>query len=200
MIYCGNKSEMCLNENHFMTDIQQLVSQNHKGGVRRMIKSNMRIDMTPMVDLGFLLISFFVITTELTKPKAMELFMPKDGTPVPLGESNALTVLLDDNKIYYYNGKWEDAVKKKEIYQTYFSGKNNLRGIINTKQQQLDSYPGNKEGRNGLMILIKPSENASYKNVVDILDEMTINEVKKYAVIKISGEERTWLKEQLLLN
>ena len=73
--------------------------------------------------------------------------------------------------MYYYNRKWEDAVKKKEIYQTYYFGKNNLRKIINNKQQQLDSYPDKKEGRNGLMILIKPSDNALYRNVVDILDE-----------------------------
>jgi len=61
-----------------------------------MIKHNKRIDMTPMVDPGFLLISFFVITTELSRPRAMDLFMPKDGRPMLPGESNALTDLLDN--------------------------------------------------------------------------------------------------------
>ena len=84
-------------------------SQRRKAGVQGMIKHNLKIDMTPMVDLGFLLITFFVITTELAKPTAMDLFMPKDGKPMPLGKSNALTVLLDQDKLYYYHGEWNDA-------------------------------------------------------------------------------------------
>lgn len=70
---------------------------------RRSVKHNLKIDMTPMVDLGFLLISFFVITTELSKPTTMDLFMPKDGKPMDLGASDALTILLDnDNTFWYY--------------------------------------------------------------------------------------------------
>jgi biopolymer transport protein ExbD len=86
-----------------------------RSGVRKVLKHNLKVDMTPMVDLGFLLITFFVITTELAKPTAMNLYMPKDGPPSPVGNSSALTILLDDNKIYYYNGDWEVAVQSGGI-------------------------------------------------------------------------------------
>lgn len=166
-----------------------------RGGVQRVIKHSLKIDMTPMVDLGFLLISFFVITAELSKPTAMDLYMPKDGPPMPLGESNALTLLLEkDNTIYYYNGDWKDAVKTGNINKINFSGANSLRNIIKEKQKQLDASSKSKEGGNGLMLLIKPGSGASYKNVVEALDEGTINMVKKYALMKISADEVNWLK------
>lgn len=166
-------------------------------GVMRMVRHNLRVDMTPMVDLGFLLITFFVITTELTKPTVMNLYMPKeDGPPMELGESGALTVLLNGNKIYYYNGKWDDAIRTNTITETNFSGGNDLRRIINEKQRKLDVTAKNREGRNELMLLIKPGSKASYKNVIDMLDEATISMVKKYAIIKLSGDEEAWLKEK----
>lgn len=181
-----------------MADINTAVNDNRKAGVRRMVKHHLKIDMTPMVDLGFLLITFFVITTELSKPTVMDLFMPKDGVPTPLGKSNALTVLLGDNKIYYYSGEWKEAVEAGRIIQTNLSRNSDLRKVIGEKQRLLDIAGKNKEGRNGLMLLIKPGSNASYKNVVDVLDEMAINRVKKYALIKITDEERNWLKGNFL--
>ncbi len=164
-------------------------------GAPGVAKHNPKIDMTPMVDLGFLLISFFVITTELSKPTAMDLFMPKESkVPMELGELNALTVLLDkDNRAWCYHGRWEDAVIQHTIIKTGFSGNNGLRKNIIAKQQWLDNY-NKKEGRNGLMLVIKPGSGASYKNVVDVLDEVSINGVKKYAVVKMSEEEMGWLE------
>jgi len=166
-------------------------------GAPGVAKHNPKIDMTPMVDLGFLLISFFVITTELSKPTAMDLFMPKESkVPMELGELNALTVLLDkDNRAWCYHGRWEDAVIQHTIIKTGFSGNNGLRKIIIAKQQWLDNY-NKKEGRNGLMLVIKPGSGASYKNVVDVLDEVSINGVKKYAVVKMSEEESVWLRSE----
>lgn len=178
-----------------MTDLQpgQLQTR-HKAGVRRMIKRSLKIDMTPMVDLGFLLISFFVITTELSKPTAMNLYMPADGPPTELGMSNALTIIpAGDNTVWYYAGKWEDAKMSGALYQTTYAGKNGLRKIINDKQNQLDNDLKSKEKREGLMLLIKPTAQASYKNLVDVLDEATINMVKKFAVLKLSPEETNWL-------
>lgn len=169
-----------------------------RAGVRRIVKHRQKVDMTPMVDLGFLLITFFVITTELSKPIVMDLYMPKDGPPLDLGESNALSFLLGkNNTVYYYNGNWEDAKRENEIFATTFSAKDGLRKIINEKQQRLDkTINKNKEGREGLMLLIKPDKEASYKNVVDLLDEATINVVKKYAVVKLSEEEVTFIKNK----
>ncbi len=187
---------------HYMKDISTAVNDPSapfrcRAGVRRMIKHHLKIDMTPMVDLGFLLITFFVITTELSKPTAMNLYMPADGLPMDLGKSNALTILLDRNDgIYFYNGDWKEALFSGGITKTNFSGKNSLREVIMKKQHWLDINNKTKEGRNGLMLLIKPGAGASYKNVVDALDEATINVVKKYAVVKISAEEISWLKEK----
>jgi biopolymer transport protein ExbD len=172
------------------------VSSRRRSGVMRMVKHNLRLDMTPMVDLGFLLITFFVITTELTKPTVMDLYMPKDGKPMPLGQSNALTVLLDNDKIYYYNGEWAAAIDAGAVIEITFSGKGSLRKIIGDKLRQLDITAKGKEGRDGLMVLIKPGSNASYNEVINVLDEMTINRVKKYAIVKMTGEETVWLKEK----
>lgn len=168
-----------------------------KRGVIRMKRNNLRIDMTPMVDLGFLLISFFVITTELSKPTAMDLFMPKDGPPMDLGDSNAMTILLDkNNTLFCYYGDWESANTSGHIFPATFSGKNSIRDQIIRKQAQLSSDPKQQEGREGLMLLIKATEEASYENLVDILDEVVINEVKKYAVVKLTPQEINWLRQR----
>ena len=87
-------------------------------------KQTLRIDMTPMVDLGFLLITFFVFTTIMSTPKAADLFMPTEGLvdPTKLPKSLALTILLDENdKIYYYHGDLEEAIKATDIFETNFS-------------------------------------------------------------------------------
>jgi biopolymer transport protein ExbD len=173
-------------------------SSRKRAGVTRMLKHTLKIDMTPMVDLGFLLIAFFVITTELSKPTMMNLNMPADGPPMPLGESSALSFLLGkNNTVYYYNGNWEEAKKNGTILKTTYSGIDGMRKIINEKQHRLDANSAiNKEGRNGLMLLIKPADNASYQNIVDVLDETAINQVKKYAVVKLSKEETIFLKSK----
>ena len=176
--------ERILVEKLTMTELTIVINERRKAGVSRHKKQNLKIDMTPMVDLGFLLISFFVITTELSKPVTLDLNMPKDGPPMPLGEPNALTILLGkDNTIYYYHGNWEDAVKSNKIFQTSFSAKDDLRKVIREKQQQLDRM-NIKEGRNGLMLLIKPGGDAIYSNVIDMLDEALIHNIKKYVVLK----------------
>jgi biopolymer transport protein ExbD len=176
-----------------MEAIKTVISERRRAGVRHPKKSTPKTDMTPMVDLGFLLISFFVITTELSKPATMDLNMPKEGPPMPLGSSDALTVLLGkNNSIYYYHGDWNDALKANEIFQTNFSVKDGLGKVIRQKQKQLDVC-NKKEGKNGLMLLIKPGENAAYSNIIDMLDEALINNIKKYAVLKQQDEEIKYL-------
>lgn len=167
----------------------------HRAGVRRMKKDALRIDMTPMVDLGFLLISFFVITTELTRPGAMPLIMPKD-TDKPmndLGESYALTVLLDGDRSYYYEKNWVQAKQAGNIHEI---SRKELREVIIRKQKRLDDTTVYKEGRKGLMLLIKPGSQASYESLVDVLDEVAINAVDKYALLQISPEESGWLRQR----
>ncbi|MBL7720625.1 MAG: biopolymer transporter ExbD, partial [Chitinophagaceae bacterium] len=103
-----------------MAQLNSTVSNNEthlrkRAGVRKMIKHYLKVDMTPMVDLGFLLISFFVITTELSKPTVMNLAMPAEGEPTDLANSAALTVLTKGNSIYYYQGEWEEAIMKAKV-------------------------------------------------------------------------------------
>src|SRR5688572_15019825 len=89
----------------YMYAIDVAATHRRKAGAKNLKKERPKIDMTPMVDLGFLLISFFVITTELSEPRSATLNMPKDGPLMPLGDSSALTILLAGNdKIYYYHG------------------------------------------------------------------------------------------------
>ncbi len=166
-----------------------------------MIPKSLKIDMTPMVDLGFLLISFFVITTQLSQPKAMDLYVHTEGPPTPVGDSYVLTVLLDtDNTIYYYHGDWEKAFLAGAIIKTNYSGKTGLRTVIEEKQKALDLNTKNKEGRNGLMLLIKPARGSTYKNFVDVLDETVICIVKKYAIVPISADEMTWLEKKAVIS
>jgi len=163
-------------------------------GFYRTKKLKIRIDMTPMVDLGFLLIAFFVMTTQMNQPSVVNLNMPKEGPESKLADSDALTVLLGaDNKLYYYHGDWKKASGAGQIVETNFSEMQGLGKIIREKQQLLDGV-NKKEKRDGLMLLIKPGAEASYQNVIDALDEALINAVKKYAILKMEPEESEWMK------
>lgn len=162
-------------------------------GVSRMKRHSVKTDMTPMVDLGFLLITFFVMTIKMSEPVVDRLNMPKDGPPMPVKMSNALTVLLDkENTIYYYHGDLETALAKNEIKKTSFDARNGIGKVIREKQQTLDHLrrsDSTLEGRKGLMLLIKASSQASYSNIIDLLDETTINNVGKYALLKLDKKE-----------
>ena len=161
-------------------------------------KQILRIDMTPMVDLGFLLITFFVFTTTMSTPKAADLFMPKEApdTPTELPKSLALTVLLDENdKLYYYNGDLEEAIKANEIFETDFSTYEGISKVIRQKQKDIDASGKFPDGHRGLMMIIKPTSSSVYKNVIDALDEVTINDVRKYAIVEPANEELEYLKK-----
>lgn len=153
----------------------------------------LRIDMTPMVDLGFLLISFFVITTELSKPGGMTLIMPKDSTssPTELGESYAATILLDGEKMYYYDGSWDQAVSRGNIQSV---NTKEFRERLIRKKIVLNDTTRYKEGSKGLMLLIKASPATSYRKLVNIMDEAAINDIKKQALVRISPVELSWLQ------
>ena len=154
-------------------------------GVKKGKKLSTRIDLTPMVDLGFLLITFFIFTTTMSQPTAMRLFLPKD-TEKPedqnkIKQSNALTILLGkDNNVFYYEGELQpDASNFKA------SNFKDIRDEIIRKKQAVDT---------NIVVVIKPSNECTYKNVIDILDEMTINVVKSYAMVDISDVEDQLIK------
>ena len=163
-----------------------------RAGVKRMIKQQLKIDMTPMVDLGFLLISFFVITTELSRPKAMSLYMPANGNPMPSAVSKTITFLAGgNNRLFYYLGEEKDAGIKNPIIPISWDEQNGIGKIIRNKQELLDNRP---DGRDRLVVIIKPGKESTYKNVVDLLDEMTINRVTRYALVKPEEKEALWLE------
>jgi biopolymer transport protein ExbD len=169
-------------------------SGRHKG-VRRSKKLSTRVDLTPMVDLGFLLITFFMITAVWSKPKTMQLFLPAGTPDSPTGESTALTVIpIAGEKAFYYHGDLTDAIQKKQFGTTGFSFTGGIGDIIRQKQQQLDKFF--KGGRKEMVLIIKPTHSASYKSIVEALDEILINKVGRHALTEITNDE----KEVLLKN
>ena len=113
-------------------------------------KQIIRIDMTPMVDLGFLLITFFVFTTTMSTPKATDLFKPKDDliNPLTLPNSLALSLLLDDNnKVYYYNGDFNEAERSDKIFEINYSTYEGIGKIIRQKQKEIDASGKFVDGR-----------------------------------------------------
>ncbi|SEW13561.1 outer membrane transport energization protein ExbD [Chitinophaga sp. YR573] len=163
----------------------------HKGGIRSK-KLSTRVDMTPMVDLGFLLITFFMLTTTLTKPKVMDLIMPRnDGDPSAIADSKALTILLGANdKVSYYAGMGNDLQHPPKIMNSRFANTNGIRDIILAKRTEVLK----RFGKNDLMVLIKADNDANYRNVVDIMDEMLISDISRYAMVDITPEEKAFLK------
>lgn len=148
-------------------------------GVKKAKKLSTRLDMTPMVDLGFLLITFFIFTSTMSTPTTLDLFMPKDTEKDEdlnkAKESGALTILLGkENHVYYYEGQLQVDAGNNNFNSTNFKG---IRDIIIKKKR---STP-----EEDLVIIIKPNEEATYKNTVDILDEMTINQIKRFALVDI---------------
>lgn len=175
-------------------------SGRHGGAVRRSKKLSTRVDLTPMVDLGFLLITFFIVTTSLSKPKAMNLIMPSDkpvANPPTLGNSTALTLIpFGDNKVFFYHGMLSHALQSGSYGITSFSLSGGIGDIIRQKQLSLDRNASLK--REDLMLLIKPASSASYQTLVNALDEIAINVVNKYALLDISTEETAVLREKAL--
>ena len=119
-----------------MADLITTPEKSGKAGVRKSKKLSTKVDLTPMVDLGFLLITFFMISTKWAEPKAAELMMPADGSPTSICESCALTLIpTGGNKIFFYHGGLENAIKTGQLGITSFSLTNGIGDIIREKQK-----------------------------------------------------------------
>ncbi|MDO7853929.1 ExbD/TolR family protein [Hymenobacter convexus] len=175
-----------------MAEIQGKADTGGKGGKKRAKKMSTKIDMTPMVDLAFLLLTFFMLTTTFAKPNVMQLTMPvkktDDVEDTKIKASQAMTILLGkDNKAYYYfglNTPNDKTVPKPELKVTNYSA-DGIRKVLLDRQRQSPEP----------IILIKPTEDAKYKNMVDILDEMNITNQKKYALVKVYKDDLDLIKE-----
>ena len=197
-----------------MANIDTGGGDNHKKGpgVKKAKKLSTRVDMTPMVDLGFLLITFFIFTATLSTPSTLDLNMPKDTNKedeqTKTKQSGALTIMLGKNdQVYYYEGELLPENASAIFKQTTFQKIRQI--IIDKKKSVISSYTPNaaceakaKEKNKPVsdcwdedfVVVIKPNEDATYKNTVDILDEMTINNVKRFAMVKISDTEKQLIK------
>ena len=170
-----------------------------KGKKVRSKKSNPGVDLTAMVDLAFLLITFFMLTTTLSKPQAMPLPMPEknkptDPDPTPVPEERMMTILIgSQNKILWYMGKFETPTIPPT--EAVF-GKDGVRKDL-LKNVQLGKQYAAKEGKpeQGLVVNIKASDKASYKNLVDILDEMAITKPQLFAIGDMTPGELDLLKQ-----
>ncbi|MFD3275583.1 ExbD/TolR family protein [Aquirufa echingensis] len=156
-----------------------------KGGKKRSKKMSTKIDMTPMVDLGFLLITFFMLTTTLAKPVTMQLNMPdktdtKETSPVKLSET--LTVCPDVDKVYYYQGIPTEAGTVMQVTNYSETG---IRKVIADLKAKVGS---------NFTIVIKPTKKAKYRNMIDMLDECAITNNKRYALLEIDPDTEALIK------
>jgi biopolymer transport protein ExbD len=156
-----------------------------KGGKVRAKKQSTKVDMTPMVDLAFLLLTFFILTSTFNKAKTMEVTMPdkvtdeKDQTKI--NENDILNlVLAEDDKIYYWIGLTPPA-------ETTNFSKDGVRKLLLTKIRENPK----------IMILIKPKDESRYNNMVDILDEMEITQMKRYAIVDFTDDDKAIISGNL---
>ncbi|MCX6237054.1 MAG: biopolymer transporter ExbD [Bacteroidia bacterium] len=205
-----------------MAEIVQ--EEGHKGkGKRKAKKHGTHIDMTPMVDLACLLLTFFMLTTAFNKPKVMEIILPekpKDNTPPPeLDKNRALNIILvDNNKILWYVGMAEpgkalaeadyskEGIRKvllqrnKELFSSISKMKKDL--IVGKLKLSTDSVEGRmkrfyKADKSGPIVLIKAADGVKYRNVVDIIDEMAITNIARYSLVDINPVEKMMVQNHL---
>jgi biopolymer transport protein ExbD len=168
------------------TTMAEITTTNSNKGGKRCTRKSTKVDLTPMVDLGFLLITFFVFTTTMSMTTAMGMVTLKDtitdSTEIP--ESTVITILpAANNKLYYYEGSEKNAVYKTTDYSAA-----GLRKILVDKKKRVEA-----NGKDAILI-IRPSKFSSFKNVVNLIDESKICMYKRYFLDKASGEDETKMK------
>ena len=187
-----------------------------KNGKSKQKKFAVRVDFTPMVDMNMLLITFFMLCTTLSKPQTMEISMPSNDKSITeqqksmVKASQAITLLLGaDNKLYYYEGEpnYKDYTSLKEdgirsiLLQKNAAAVNKVRAL---KQQKLDLKISEEEyrkqvseiksGKDTPTVIIKATDDASYKNLIDALDEMQICNIGKYVITDIAEADEFLMK------
>ena len=147
-----------------------------------------RVDLTAMVDLAFLLITFFMLTTSLTKPKAMPIVMPVGNTPGAVSDKCTMTLCLGkNNQVLWYLGLADKPLMVPKVT----NGENGIRAAIIETSKQVFAATGKS-----LIVLIKPAEHSVYSNLVDALDEVNITKVPTYAIVNITKTDIDLLKQK----
>lgn len=171
-------------------------------GKVRSKKQNSKVDLTAMVDLAFLLITFFMLTTSLSKPQSMDLGMPAKPKPtdpiikpLPVDQRRTVTLILgENNKIKWYHGLL-DAPEAGGKPQDIGYGKDGIRKVLLEKVKSVPVVTG--DPKKGLIVIIKPTKKSNYRNLVDILDEMAITDVKVYAIVNDFSPEEKKLENEM---
>jgi biopolymer transport protein ExbD len=201
----------------------EIIQEEKAGGKKKAKKHAPHIDMTPMVDLMCLLITFFMLTTAFAKAKVMEIVLPEKiikGEPPKIPGSRTLNIILGpDNKIYWYPGavKPDDYNNLPPLQETDFSA-TGIRQMLLERNRALfkkiddfnsqvisgkivisqDSVQGairqlKKDDDTGPIVLVKAYKKANYGNFVDILDEMNICGIARYTFVDIA-----WYEEKMV--
>ncbi|GAB3534433.1 biopolymer transporter ExbD [Pontibacter brevis] len=173
-----------------MAEIQEKADSG-KGGKKRAKKMSVHLDMTPMVDLAFLLLTFFMLTTTFSKPQTMEINMPVEPDnpeeQIALKASNALTIILGENdEVYYYFGL---AADNPTVERSDYSA-NGIRKVLVSPRVKSNEK---------MTVMIKPMETSRYKNVVDVLDELKITDTRKFALVEIADSDKELLAQQNII-
>ncbi|WP_017498606.1 biopolymer transporter ExbD [Flavobacterium sp. WG21] len=157
-------------------------------------KLNAKVDLTAMVSVSFLLIIFFMVVGELSKPKIIDLSLPskewENKIVCGMGISDRLiTVLLDKNdKIIIYQNLLPYSTERPKKLQY---GKEGIRKELHNTNKAILKYSA-AIGRpdRGAIVIIKPCKKSSFKNLVDILDEMAIAKIETYSIVnEFTSEE-----------
>jgi len=173
-------------------------------GKVRAKKMSTRVDMTPMVDLGFLLITFFMLATTMSKPTSMSLAVPDktedlEKNTEPLKASKVLTLFMGDNDdVYYLDGVAADDDKAEASLKTTRYGFD-LRSVIFASAKRINAAnPKDDKGNEAFVVVIKPTPVSTYKNMVDVLDEMAITKSKRYALVdNLTDSEKKLLGDKI---
>ncbi|HEX8333652.1 MAG TPA: biopolymer transporter ExbD [Segetibacter sp.] len=168
-----------------MAEVTSIENQQKKRvGVAKSKKLSTRVDLTPMVDLGFLLLTFFIFTTTMSQPTAVKIVLPDDsGESTRVKQSGALTILLGSNSsVYYYEGELQQG------------GTNIRTSSMSLIRETLISKKRSTTEERDFVVIIKPATTSVYKDLVNIVDEMTINDVKRYALVDITLREEEMLR------
>lgn len=161
----------------------EVITKEKSGGKQN--KKPIKIDMTPMVDLNFLLLMFFMFTSSFTKPNVMDLGLPAKGTDVPIGQigdQNQITFIIGEkNRIFYHQSNEKDLTEVG-LKETDYNGLNVSKIISNAYEKA-----PNKEN---FTIIVKPTDDANYKNFVDMMDNISISKKERYGISDIKPWEK----------
>lgn len=161
-------------------------------GKKTQNKKPIRVDMTPMVDLGFLLITFFMFTTNFSKPNAINFSNPPENDDKVIAEieyRNQITFILGkEGKVFYYQAD------KKDLND------NSLKLVSFDKAQiskTIEAAKTNAPKKDIFTVIIKPTDDAEYKSVVDMLDEMTITRSERYGMSELNDKEKELYEKKI---